>query len=53
VHWLAGKFEPGVRYSEKEVNEIIKRHHEDYALFRREMVDAHLMQREAGIYWLA
>jgi len=52
VHWLAAKFEPGVRYSEKEVNEIIKRHHEDYALFRREMVDARLMQREAGIYWL-
>jgi predicted transcriptional regulator len=52
VHWLAGKFEPGVRYSESDVNEIIKRHHEDYALFRREMVDAHLMQRESGTYWL-
>jgi predicted transcriptional regulator len=52
VHWLAGKFEPGARYSESDVNEIIKRHHEDYALFRREMVDAHLMQRESGTYWL-
>ena len=52
VHWLAAKFEPGVRYSEKDVNEIIKRHHEDYALLRREMVDAHLMQRETGVYWL-
>lgn len=52
VRWLAGKFKPGVRYTERDLNEIIKRHHEDYALFRREMVDAHLMEREAGLYWL-
>lgn len=52
VNWLLGKFEPGVRYPEKQVNEIIGRHHEDYATFRREMVDARLMQREAGVYWL-
>lgn len=53
VRWLAGKFEPGVRYTEKDLNEIIKRHHEDYALLRREMVDAHLMERESGMYWLS
>ena len=52
VRWLAGKFEPGVRYAEKDLNEAIKRHHEDYALFRREMVDTHLMERESGVYWL-
>jgi predicted transcriptional regulator len=52
VHWLAGKFEPGVRYPEKELNEIIKRYHEDYAYFRREMVDSKIMARDAGIYWL-
>ncbi len=52
VHWLAGKFEPGVRYSEKDVNGIIKRHHEDSAYFRREMVDSKIMAREAGVYWL-
>lgn len=52
VRWLAGKFEPGTRYTEKEINEIIQRHHEDYALFRREMVDARIMDREAGVYWL-
>lgn len=52
VRWIAGKFEPGVRYSEREVNEIIKRHHEDSAYFRREMVDSRIMAREAGVYWL-
>ena len=52
VHWLAAKFEPGVRYSEKDVNEIIKRHHEDSAYFRREMVDSKIMARDAGVYWL-
>jgi DNA-binding transcriptional ArsR family regulator len=53
VSWLAGRFEPGARYPEKDVNEIIARHHPDYATFRREMVDARLMEREAGVYWLA
>src|SRR5690606_11403532 len=53
VRWLADKFEPGRRYPEKEVNEIIKRHHPDSATFRREMIDAGIMQREAGMYWLA
>lgn len=53
ARWLAGQFEPGRRYAEKEVNEIIKRHHPDFATFRREMVDAGIMQRDAGVYWLA
>jgi predicted transcriptional regulator len=52
VRWISGKFEPGVRYSEREVNEIIKRHHEDSAYFRREMVDSKIMTRESGVYWL-
>ncbi len=51
--WLARQFEPGVRYPEKQVNEIIARHHPDYATFRREMIDGGLMEREAGVYWLA
>lgn len=52
VNWLAGKFEPGMRYPEKQVNEIIACHHPDYATFRREMIDARLMDREGGVYWL-
>lgn len=51
VRWLLEKFEMGVRYPEKEVNEIIQRHHEDSAWFRRTMVEHGMMAREKGIYW--
>ncbi len=46
-------FEPGRRYPEREVNEIIKRFHDDTAGIRRDLVDTHLMQREGGgrMYW--
>lgn len=49
--WLVDKFEMGTRYSEREVNEVIKPHHPDTAWFRRAMVDQRLMAREKGIYW--
>lgn len=51
LRWLANDFDYGVQYPEKQVNEILKRHHEDYALLRRELVDRGFMQREKGIYW--
>ena len=51
VKWLADKFEYGVRYPKKEVNEILTRHYPDYALLRRELIDCHYMAREKGIYW--
>lgn len=53
LRWLANRFEPGRRYSEREVNEILKRHHPDSATLRRELIsEAHgLMQREQGTYW--
>ena len=43
----------GTRYSEKQVNEILKRYHEDTATLRRELVGFGLMQREGGEgeYW--
>jgi hypothetical protein len=47
------EFEPGIRYSEKRVNEILARFHEDTATLRRGLVDAHLMERERGEYWKA
>ncbi len=50
--WLAGRFEPGTRYPEKDINAIIKRHHEDSATLRRELIDGGWMERENGIYWL-
>jgi hypothetical protein len=49
--WLAGHFEYGVQYSEKQVNEILTRFHADYATLRRELVDSGYMQRAKGIYW--
>ena len=46
-------FELGKRYSEKRVNEILSKYHEDTALLRRELVGAGLMKREGGggEYW--
>ena len=46
-------FEPGMKYSEKQVNEILSRFHEDTATLRRELVGCSLMERESGggNYW--
>jgi hypothetical protein len=51
LDWLVTNFELHVRYTEKEINTIIMRFHEDYATLRRAMVDSGLMQRDHGIYW--
>ncbi|HZT43559.1 MAG TPA: metalloregulator ArsR/SmtB family transcription factor [Chthonomonadaceae bacterium] len=48
---LVKEFEPGQRYTEKEVNEILKRFHPDCATLRRLLVDNGLMARERSIYW--
>ena len=45
-------FEPERRYTEKEVNELIKdRFHEDCASIRRHFIEYKFMSRENGIYW--
>lgn len=51
LRWLVEKFEFSVRYSERELNEIIKQHHPDTAWLRRSMIDRKLMAREKGVYW--
>lgn len=51
LKWLANQFDPGVQYSERTVNEILKRHHPDCATLRRELIGYQLMQRENGLYW--
>jgi DNA-binding transcriptional ArsR family regulator len=48
---LAQEFEPGVHYTEKEVNEILKRFHPDFATLRRYLVDNKLMDRDTRLYW--
>ncbi len=46
-------FEPGVRYSEKQVNRILLRFNEDTAFLRRWLVECDFMDREGGgaAYW--
>ena len=51
LRWLAARFDLERRYTEREVNEIIKRHHEDASTLRRELVGGGLMGREGGVYW--
>jgi len=53
LRYAAKAFEPGLRYPEKQVNEILARFHEDTALLRRSLVDYRLMSREGGggAYW--
>ena len=53
LDYLAGLFEPGVRYGEAEVNQALDAYHPDYAALRRYLVDEGFMQREQGVYWRA
>jgi biotin operon repressor len=53
LRYVVRDFEPGKRYSEKQVNDILARFYADTASLRRELVGAKLMEREAGggEYW--
>lgn len=51
LRFLADKFEPGRRYPEAALNEILKRHHDDSATLRREMIGYRMMARDHGVYW--
>lgn len=51
LRYFVKQFEMDRRYTEREVNEIISRTHEDYATFRRELVDSKRLAREREIYW--
>ena len=50
LEWLADKFETGVEYPERTVNELLQRHHPDHAYLRRLLVDHGLMERNHGVY---
>jgi hypothetical protein len=52
--YVVKDFQPGERYAEKQVNEILKRYNEDYATLRRYLVDYGFLTREGGggVYWL-
>ena len=53
LRYILREFEPGRRYAESEVNEIISRFHDDYATIRREFIMRRMMDREGGggDYW--
>ena len=53
LRYVVKAFEPGKRYPEKQVNEILSRFHEDTADLRRGLVEFKLMDREGGggAYW--
>ena len=52
---IAQRFEPGVRYPEKQVDEILRSvtdaGESDHVTLRRYLVDSCLLAREAGEYW--
>lgn len=50
---LLERFEPGRTYPEAEVNDLLRKAHEDYATLRRELVDYGFMIRDKGIYEVA
>jgi len=54
LRYVVKAFEPGVRYSEQQVNLGLARFHEDTATLRRELVGYGLMNREGGggNYWV-
>jgi hypothetical protein len=48
---LALEFDVGVRYREREVNDVLRRFHDDYASLRRYLVDEGFLSRERNEYW--
>lgn len=54
LRYVLKAFQPGKRYSEKEVNDLLSQYHEDTATLRRELVEYKMLAREGGggFYWL-
>ena len=50
LHELAGLFEPGRTYTEREVSDALAEYHPDFFTLRRELVGLGLLERENGIY---
>jgi hypothetical protein len=53
LDYLAGRFEPGKIYPERDVNFILGTVHPDYAALRRYLVDDGFLERRDGFYWRA
>ena len=48
---LVQEFEPGLRYTEREVNAILQVFHPDHTSLRRFLIEEELMSRAEGVYW--
>jgi hypothetical protein len=54
LYRIADQFADGTKYSERELNEIIARFHDDTAAIRRYMIENEIMKRDRdSVYWLA
>jgi hypothetical protein len=53
LDYLAGRFEPGKIYPERDVNFLLGTAHPDYAALRRYLVDDGFLERRDGFYWRA
>ena len=55
INWLSNKFNGEIKYSEREINEILDRHHSfnDIALLRRELISRKFLSRkdDGSEYW--
>jgi hypothetical protein len=51
LHHISQEFEPGRRYDEREVNEMLRVFHPDVAALRRYLVDEGFLARDDGLYW--
>lgn len=52
LRYALKRFQPGVRYTEKQVSEMLAELHEDYASLRRGFIEYNLMERKDGVYWV-
>lgn len=54
LRYVLRDFKPGVRYSETQVNQMLRRYHEDTATLRRELIGYGWLKRAGGgsEYWL-
>jgi DNA-binding HxlR family transcriptional regulator len=52
LKYATKSFELNTRYTEKQVNEILKAFNEDFATLRRELIDIKYLARDHGEYWL-
>lgn len=55
LRYIVKEFQPGERYTEQEINQILVKYHQDSATLRRELIGTGLLERSSGgrEYWRA